>query len=186
MPDRASVPIEHDDDLRRVLGQIQRRGGIGPVDLGDAIEHAERYVRSIPSRVRTVIDLGSGGGLPGLVVAVRRPHVHLELVERRAKRADLLRFGVRALGLGDRVSVFDRDVEDLLAADPPRQVDVVTARSFAPLPTALAVAARVLVPGGRCLVSAPPDTDVAPDVGGPWTPRISEPGIWAFEFTPLS
>ena len=47
---------------------------------------------------RTVIDLGSGGGLPGVVVAIATPHVHVELVESRVKRVAFLEWVVESLG----------------------------------------------------------------------------------------
>lgn len=146
MPDDAA--------LLRVLAEIQRRGAIGRGPLTDAIAHAEHFARACPPSA-TMIDLGSGGGLPGLVVAVRRPELRIGLVERRAKRADLLRYAVRSLELADRVDVRECDVQDLIdeGIDP---VDVVTARSFAPPLTTLAMAASFVVPGGVVLISDPP------------------------------
>ncbi|MCU1360177.1 MAG: rsmG, partial [Ilumatobacteraceae bacterium] len=94
-----------DDDLIRVLSEIQRRGAIGRTSLPDAIEHSDKFVALVPTDARSLVDLGSGGGLPGLVVADRRRDLRVVLIERRAKRVDLLRFGVRALGLADSVTV---------------------------------------------------------------------------------
>lgn len=140
-----------------MLGEIQRRGGIGPVAIDEAIAHARQFVDSCPSDATTAIDLGSGGGLPALVVAVDRPSLSIELVERRAKRVDLLRFGVRALGLVDRVTVVDADVRELIEPVSRRSVDLVTARSFAPPLTTLEVATKLLRLGGTVLISDPPD-----------------------------
>jgi tRNA A58 N-methylase Trm61 len=148
-----------DGDLVRVLTEVQRRGGIGPVAVPDAVAHARRYVRAlgdVEAAAPRVVDLGSGGGLPALVIAVDRPSWHLLLVERRTKRADLLRFAVRALGLVDRVDVTDEDVAGLERSSLAGTVDVVTARSFAPLPVTLASAARLLTVGGWVAVSEPP------------------------------
>ena len=184
MPDQHHHDTVSDTaDLRRVLGEIQRRGAIGRLDLGDAIAHADRYAAAIPSSARTAIDLGSGGGLPGLVIAVRCSQLSLTLVERRAKRVDLLRYGVRALGVGDRVDVVDIDVERWVTSPTRPRVDVVTARSFAPLPEVLRVAAALLLPGGICLVSAPPDTLAPPDVVG-WRAEVASPGLWVFHVEP--
>jgi 16S rRNA (guanine527-N7)-methyltransferase len=145
-----------DDDLRRLLGEIQRRGAIGPVDLTDAIHHADDFVRALPEGSLSVIDLGSGGGLPGLVIAVRRPDVALLLVERRAKRADLLRFAVRALGVADHVVVTETDAARL-APTLLAQADVVTARSFGAPHVLMPIAAPLLHSGGLLVVSDPPD-----------------------------
>jgi len=159
-----------DAALTRVLSEIQRRGAIGRGPIDAAIAHARRFVAALPEPVPGVdviaVDLGSGGGLPGLVIAVDRPDVRLTLIERREKRADLLRYGVRALDLTDRVEVVAADVETVITSHSRPlargsvvrgSVDVVTARSFAPPLAVLGVAARLLRPGGTCIISDPPD-----------------------------
>jgi 16S rRNA (guanine527-N7)-methyltransferase len=148
-----------DDDLVRVLAEIQRRGAIGRTSLPAAIAHADRFVRAIPADASTLVDLGSGGGLPGLVIAHRRPDLTIALVERRSKRVDLLRFGIRALGCS-RVTVYDGDVAEF-AAGMAVPCDVVTARSFGSLPVVLAAAAPMLRRGGVVLVSEAPDVTAA-------------------------
>ncbi len=57
------------------------------------------------------VDIGSGGGFPGLVLAVARPDWQLILTERRAKKAAFLRQCVAELDLGRRVQVFAGDIE---------------------------------------------------------------------------
>ena len=143
-----------DEDLVRVLSEIQRRGAIGRTSLPDEVAHADRFVRAVPAaRVAalSLVDLGSGGGLPGLVIAHRRPDVSVTLVERRTKRVDLLRYGIRALGLLGSVSVHEGDVADFVG-----QFDVVTARSFGPPLTVLDVSAPIVRAGGVVLISEPP------------------------------
>src|SRR5438045_1711847 len=71
------------DALARVLEEIQRRGGIGRVPIDDAIAHARQFVVALPIESGVLLDLGSGGGLPGLVIAVEAPAWHVVLVERR-------------------------------------------------------------------------------------------------------
>jgi len=144
-----------DEDLRHVLDEIRRRGGIGPTSTDAAIDHAQRFVAAIPTSCATAVDLGSGGGLPGLVIAVRRPDVHLHLVERRARRADLLRYAVRALDLEGSVEVHHLDVA-VVAAQLAGQADAVTARSFGPPLITLRWACRLLREGGLALISDPP------------------------------
>lgn len=143
-----------DDDLVRVLSEIQRRGAIGRTSLPDEIAHADRFVRALPPVGMgpiSLVDLGSGGGLPGLVISHRRRDLSVTLVERRTKRVDLLRYGIRALGLLDSVSVYDGDIADFSG-----QFDVVTARSFGPPLTVLEVSAPIVKPGGLVLISEPP------------------------------
>jgi len=85
------------------------------------------------------LDLGSGAGFPGLIVAAlgRKP-VHL--VERDARKAAFLREAARGCGLA--VTIHVRSIEDL----PPLGAAVISARALAPLPNLLALAAAQLGP----------------------------------------
>lgn len=156
-------PAASDASLRAVLAGIQQRGAIGTTDLDDAIAHADRYVALLPSASGRVADLGSGGGLPGLVIAVRRPDLRVVLVERRLTRADLLRRAVSALDLDDRVSVFADDVRRLAESES-GAFDAVTARSFAAPTITAEWAGRLLRTGGTLLVSEPPDAAIDTEV----------------------
>lgn len=146
--------VTYDDRLVDVLATIRARGSIGERSLRDAIAHADRFVRALPGGSRRLVDLGSGGGLPGLVIAVRRPDVTVTLVERRVSRADQLKRAVSALSLAN-TNVLGQDVR-LVAAAYPAGFDVVTARSFGPPATTAAWIGRLLRPGGLGLVSEPP------------------------------
>lgn len=103
-----------------------------------------------------MLDLGSGGGIPGLVVAHDLPDLHVTLLDRRAKRTDFLERVVRRLGWGDRVSVICADVESFLPTDP---FDAVVARGFGPPEFTLSAAARLVRPGGPMVISEPPGAD---------------------------
>ncbi|MEN9645276.1 MAG: putative ribosomal small subunit methyltransferase [Actinomycetota bacterium] len=149
-----------DEPLVQALAAIAARGAIGESSLQRAIEHAQQYVDKVPAQAGTLCDLGSGGGLPGLVIAVRCPGLRITLVERRATRADLLRRAVRSLALDDRVEVIADDVQQV-AQRAAGSFDVVTARSFAAPPITAKWAGRLLRPGGVLIVSEPPEDDPA-------------------------
>lgn len=149
-----------DSALLGALSAIQARGAIGEASLADAVRHADQFVAVLPDTARSLADLGSGGGLPGLVIAVRRPDLLITLVERRRSRADLLSRAVRALDLSSRVSVLADDVRRL-AASSAGSFDVVTARSFAAPPITADWAGRLLRSGGLLVVSEPPEDDLS-------------------------
>ena len=65
-----------------------------------------------PASAGTVVDLGSGGGVPGLVIARARPDLRVVLVDRRSSRTDHLSRLVRRLGLDDRVARRQRRCHD--------------------------------------------------------------------------
>jgi 16S rRNA G527 N7-methylase RsmG len=144
-----------DTRLLAALAVIQARGAIGERSLAEAIAHADRFVELIPATSRSAVDLGSGGGLPALVIAWRCPDLMTTMVERRATRADLLRRATISLGLVDRTRVLDVDVS-VVCDDSPRSFDVVTSRSFGDVPTTTGFIARLLAEGGVALVSEPP------------------------------
>lgn len=82
------------------------------------------------------IDLGSGAGLPGVVIAIVASQWHMTLVESRRLRCDFLRAAVADLDLNGRVTVAQHRVE--VHHDGP--YDVISARAYAPLPALLASA----------------------------------------------
>lgn len=87
------------------------------------------------------IDLGSGPGLPGIVLALIGT-MRMTLVESRRKRFEFLESIVDALGLGDRVAVEGKRLERV----EPFPADVIIARAFAPLPKLLQLASPFATP----------------------------------------
>jgi 16S rRNA (guanine527-N7)-methyltransferase len=95
----------------------------------------------IPAGARRLIDLGSGAGFPGLVLAILGvPEVHL--VEADARKCAFLREAARAAG-AQNATIHTRRIE----AMPAEPYDVVTARALAPLPELLKLARRFAGPG---------------------------------------
>jgi len=93
-----------------------------------------------------IADLGSGGGFPGLVLAIALPQARVALVESVVKKAAFLRDVADDLGLADRIEVVPERAEawpEGLGA-----ADVVTARALAALPVLIEYAAPLLREGG--------------------------------------
>ena len=146
-----------DAELLSVLESLRERGAIGELSLPDAVAHAASFVAAIPPEAERLLDLGSGGGLPGLVIAVRRPDLALVLTERRERRADLLRLAVSRLGIGDRVGEMTGDVRTLgRSTELMSSFDVVTARAFGEPLWTLSCAVPFLGQHGLVIVSEPP------------------------------
>ncbi|MBX7269755.1 16S rRNA (guanine(527)-N(7))-methyltransferase RsmG [Micromonospora sp. Llam7] len=102
----------------------------------------------IPSGT-TVLDVGSGAGLPGLVLAIARPDLTVTLVEPLARRTVFLEEAVRVLALTGSVRVFRGRAEDAAAGPDPLVGDVVAARAVAPLDRLAAWCLPLARPGGR-------------------------------------
>ena len=98
----------------------------------------------IPSTVDRAIDLGSGAGFPGLVLAAAT-RVRFDLIESDQRKAVFLREAARTLGVP--VQVHAQRIETVHIPPAP----LVTARALAPLPRLLALAAPLLAPDGVAL-----------------------------------
>nr|WP_297415252.1 16S rRNA (guanine(527)-N(7))-methyltransferase RsmG [uncultured Nocardioides sp.] len=95
-------------------------------------------------RDSTVCDIGSGAGLPGVVLAIARPDLTVTLVEPLLRRTTFLEEAVEALGL-DQVEVVRARAEELHGR---RRFDVVTSRAVAPLPKLARWSLPLTRPGG--------------------------------------
>src|SRR5262249_1300060 len=98
----------------------------------------------VPEPARSIVDLGTGAGLPGLVLAIRGvPGV--ELIEADSRKCAFLREALRIT----ETTAFIRPCR--IEAVAQHRVDVVTARACAPLDRLLGLAARFLGPDSQCL-----------------------------------
>ena len=95
----------------------------------------------------TAADIGSGAGLPGLVLAVKHPRWSVTCLERVAKKATFQQEAVRILGLAN-VTVRREDAAEHAAREGRGRYDVALARAYADLARTLPVAAGLLRPGG--------------------------------------
>src|SRR5262245_48768743 len=81
----------------------------------------------IPAEAKTVADLGSGAGFPGLVLAALRPALDITLIEADARKSAYLGEAARKMGLPRQPKIVVSRIE----AAPPARADVVTARALA-------------------------------------------------------
>ena len=140
--------------LEDLLTEAQRIGLIGPGTLRTAIDQAAAFAVEIPAGPATVVDVGSGGGLPGLVLCRERADITLTLMDRRGRACDFLRRAVRALEWGGRAVVVHRDVAEL-GHDPAwrGRFDVATARGVGSPSLVAELVLPLVRPGGRLVVS---------------------------------
>ena len=149
-------PAEH-EGLIRIFSAAQRIGALGTQPVQDMIAHACAFADALPQSVHTCVDLGSGAGVPGLVIAIARPEIHLTLVDRRSKRTDALQRATMALGIEDRVSVVCTDVESFARTTKMKHsFDAACARGFGPPEFTLKWSAELVKTGGVIVVSEPP------------------------------
>ncbi len=96
-------------------------------------------------RGASLVDLGSGAGLPGIPLAIVAPERQVSVVDSNGKKTRFLRAAVRELGLAN-VSVLESRVEAVSG-----RFDCVTARAFASLADMLGWGGHLLAPGGTWL-----------------------------------
>lgn len=145
--------------LVAALERARRLGVLGPGPIDDHLTHARGFVTAldeIPAG-STVIDLGSGGGVPGLVVGEARPDLHLVLLDSLERRCALLTEAIVALGWSDRAEVVEGRAEEIGRSPWRGRAAAITARSFGPPATVAECAAPLLAVGGILVVSEPPE-----------------------------
>ncbi len=143
--------------LTRILQRGQELGFLGPGDIQRHVGHAGGFVVALAATTGLVVDLGSGGGIPALVVAEARPDLRVVLVESRQRRGDFLAAAVESLGWADRVRVRAERAELTGHSELRAAAGAVTARGFGPPAVVAECAAPLLRVGGILVVSEPPE-----------------------------
>lgn len=130
------------------------------VALGHVIDSLAAVPWLLDRRPERLLDLGSGGGFPGLPLAAALPPVEVTLVEPIAKKSRFLAVVTEAIDLSDRVTVAVNRVETL-AADPFQRDSwpVVTARAVASMADLIELAFPLLAPGGSLVAWKRGDLD---------------------------
>ncbi len=139
----------HYSELRR---WNRRLSLVGPGTGGEVVErHYGESLAALPlirPTDRSLLDVGSGAGFPGLVLAVVLPHVGVTLVEPRERKWAFLCTAVRRCGLSSRC--LNVRVGQPLSKELPREIDVVTCRAVSPSPGLLETLCEGF-PGARFL-----------------------------------
>jgi 16S rRNA (guanine527-N7)-methyltransferase len=166
--DRVDRLLTYRDELARWgrvhnLTSVLDPARMVPVHLLDSLALAPLL------RGTRIADIGSGGGLPGLPLAIADPELAVTLVEPRAKRALFLEHVVRTLGLGNVIVERSR-VEDVA---PGAAWDTLVTRAFGSLAEFAGAAGHLMAAGG-CLLAAK-GRDPAGEIealGDEWTVEV--------------
>ncbi|MDQ1449990.1 MAG: rRNA (guanine527-N7)-methyltransferase [Actinomycetota bacterium] len=150
------------EPLREALERARIAGFLGPGGVDGHLGHAEGFVEAAQTALGGVppnfADLGTGGGIPGLVLAVRWPGSRGIFVDSNQRRCSALREAVVRVGLEDRIEVLEQRAEVVARSSEYReQFALVTARSFAEPAVTAEIAAGLVDVGGILVVSEPPD-----------------------------
>lgn len=142
--------------LVRVLERGRGLGFLGPGAVEDHVVHSRGFVDGLDEMSGLMVDLGSGGGVPGLIVAVERPDLRMVLLEAMDKRCRFLEWAVGELQLTGRVVVVEARAEDAGRGELRGRATAVLSRGFGPPAVVAECAAPLLRITGRLIVSEPP------------------------------
>jgi len=147
----------------RLVGSSDRRWIIDELILDSLL-----FVRFLPARASSVLDLGSGAGIPGIPLRIVRPMVRFTLLEARRRRASFLGAAIRALEL-ENTEVIPLRAEDLADRRPELKAgfDLVVSRCAGELQKVARLASPFLAAGGRLVISGPPEPPEA-QIPGQW------------------
>lgn len=148
------------------------RGLIGPRETGRLWDrhllNCAVVAELLPER-GILVDIGSGAGLPGIVLAMLRPSLEVTLLEPLLRRAVFLEECVAELGLAN-AKVLRARAEDKHMAG--LEADIATARAVAPLDRLAGWAARLLRPGGQLLAIKGQSAEAELAAAGPVLSRL--------------
>jgi 16S rRNA (guanine527-N7)-methyltransferase len=140
--------------LKAYVGMLEdwnaRHNLVSAASLADVWQRhvwdSAQLIRYVPETAKTLADLGSGAGFPGLVLAVLlRDRVKVSLFESTGKKCQFLEAVSDRLGLNAKIR------QERMEAATPEPFDLITARACAPLDTLLAYAQNFARPGTVCL-----------------------------------
>ena len=156
--------MEGREALLDILARAQTAGFLGRGDPEHHLTHARGFVDAarslLPADPTRFADLGTGGGVPGLVLALVWEDAEAVFIESAARRCQALEEWALELRIADRVRVVNGRAEALAHEDDLRETfDLVTARSFARPAVTAEIACGFLKIGAPLVVSEPPEPE---------------------------
>ena len=163
------------------LTAVRERAAMLTHHLADCLAVVKPLQRQLPTGLgpARVLDVGSGGGLPGVVLAILLPSLDVTCVDAVGKKAAFVRQAAGALALPNLHAVHAR-VESL----PGPPFDLITSRAFASLADFVRLSQHMLAPGGRWMAmkGKRPDAEIAalpPEVDVFHVEPLTVPGLEA-------
>jgi 16S rRNA G527 N7-methylase RsmG len=164
--------------LHEILKKAQQFNFLGNPPIDDHIRNANGFLHVIQNLSKgmneaKLYDLGSGGGVPALILIQKLEKWNFVLLERKEKRANFLLEAINVLNAVSRVEVICDEVENVARVQKHEfSADFVTARAFGPPTVTAECACRLLKQGGHLVVSEPPQET------GRWTnKKLSVTGL---------
>lgn len=154
--------MEGERGLLGALHEAQAIGLIGPGPLEAHLEHTRAWAEALGAPPDSFLDLGSGGGVPGLPLASEWPTASATLLDAHLRSTTWIDEAVEQLGWSDRVRTVTERAE-VAGRDPELRetFPLVVARGFGAPPVTAECGSPFVAVGGRLSVSEPPGGDTA-------------------------
>jgi 16S rRNA (guanine527-N7)-methyltransferase len=153
------------NNIHRLLGSDDPKWIVDRIFLDSLL-----FRRALPAGVRSVLDAGSGAGVPGIPLKLVDPEMELTMVESRLRRASFLATAIRELSLPRTRVIADR-LESVVRTSP-GAFDAVVARCAGSVGVLFGLGAHLVRRGGIVIASGPPEEHRLP--AGRW---MTVPGI---------
>jgi 16S rRNA (guanine527-N7)-methyltransferase len=148
-----------DKYLRLLIKWQKAHRMVGSTDPMWIVEHlfldSLLFLRLLPSSVRTLADVGSGAGLPGIPLKIVKPEIEVVLIESRRRRAMFLASAIREMKLSG-IRVLEGRLESF-AADLQHRVDAVVMRCAGGVESMIPEAAAITTGEGVVIAAGPPE-----------------------------
>ena len=151
--------------LIELLEKAQKLNFLGNAPIADHVKTANGFLEVIHTFSKdnepgNIIDIGSGGGVPALILVEKLENWSFVLLERKEKRAEFLAQAIKALDVAERVEVICDEVENVARSlDYMYSADFVTARAFGPPAVTAECACRLFKRNQFLVVSEPPNSE---------------------------
>ena len=151
--------------LIELLEKAQKLNFLGNAPIADHVKNANGFLEVIhtftkDNKTGNIIDIGSGGGVPALILVEKLENWSFVLLERKEKRAEFLAQAIKSLDVAERVEVICDEVENVARSlDYMYSADFVTARAFGPPAVTAECACRLLKRNQFLVVSEPPNSE---------------------------
>lgn len=116
-------------------------------NLEEDIQDCLELIKLIPQQTKKILDLGSGNGFPGIVIAITKPSLSIDLAEKQNKKAHFLSIATRTLGLKNT-----KVIQKNIANNTDERYDLVVARAVATTEKILQMTQKIILPQAKYLL----------------------------------
>ena len=116
-------------------------------NLNEDIEDCQQLINHISAHTNRILDLGSGNGFPGIIIAITKPNLVIDLAEKQTKKAHFLRTSINKLNLKNA-----KVIQKNIANNTDESYDLIVARAVATTEKILQMTSKITLPNSKYLL----------------------------------